>query len=78
MESLGLVPLRNFGIVDKNLVNHKGARKYIGGLVKDPVYGRPHFNDGYMGCSWHQNGEAMGKGDKKPRKDLQLKFDEVQ
>ena len=61
----------------KDLVNHKGQRKYIGGLVKDPIYGRPHFNDGFIGCSWHQDGEAMGKGDKKPRKDLALKFGEV-
>lgn len=58
----------------KDLVFHnKGLRKYIGGLVKDPIYGRP-IRDGWVGCSWYVNGEAMAQGYKKPRKDFDLKF----
>lgn len=58
----------------KDLVNHKGLRKYIGGLVKDPIYGKPQLHNGFVGCSWFQNGDAMAKGYGKPRKDLKLKF----
>jgi len=60
----------------KNLTYHGKLRKYIGGLVKDPLRKGTVINEGYSGVSWDIKGKCITTHHKtnKVRSDLDIKF----
>lgn len=72
IETIAGYPVKNLSYNEK--------RDYIGGHVKDPRKGNPLINNGFVGCSWFPNGDALPKltkfGSKKPRPDLKLKIND--
>lgn len=46
----------------------------ITGLVRCPILGKPHINDGFIGCAWRRNGKTTNKH--KGRNDLDLKINQ--
>lgn len=60
----------------KDLVYHGKNRKYIGGLVKDPLRKGTSISEGYSGTGWDVKGKALTRhpSSNKERPDLNIKF----